>query len=146
MSANTTRVAPTPMSPRRRALFTTGLLMLLGIMPGMGIPGGLMLGIADRFFIAWTGSTVLRAIGETAWPLSLIVTVLLPLPLVPVLSWVSGWRRAGVGLRLLAVLGTLTTWGVLLSLIGLAIADARVNGTASAEVPPAVNAAPTGTP
>ncbi len=134
------------MSPRRRALFTTGLLMLLGIMPGMGIPGGLMLGIADRFFIAWTGSTVLRAIGETAWPLSLIVTVLLPLPLVPVLSWVSRWRRAGVGMRLFAVLGSLGVWGVLLSLIGLAVADARVKGAAPTDVPPVVNTAPAGTP
>jgi hypothetical protein len=112
-------------SPRRRALVITGLLMLFGIMPGMGIPGGLMLGVADRFVIAYTGSTALRAIGETAWPLSLIVTVLLPLPLLPVLRWVGRWRRAGVGWRLLAVLGALSVWGVALSLVGLTLAVRR---------------------
>ncbi len=116
----------TPVSPRRRALFTTGLLMLLGIMPGMGIPGGLMLGVADRFVIAFTGSTALRAIGETAWPLSLIVTVLLPLPLLPVLSWVARWRTGGVGLRLFGVLAALFAWGLVLSLIGLTIAMRRL--------------------
>ncbi len=118
-------VSVTPASPRRRALFTTGLLMLLGIMPGMGIPGGLMLGVADRFFIAFTGATALRAIGETAWPLSLIITVLLPLPLLPVLSWVSRWRSGGVGLRLFAVLVALSVWGLLLSVVGLFIAVRR---------------------
>jgi len=99
--------------------------MLLGIMPGMGIPGGLLLGVADRFVIAYTGSTALRAIGETAWPLSLIVTVLLPLPLLPTLSWVSRWRRGGVGLRLFGVLCTLFVWGLGLALIGLTIAMRR---------------------
>lgn len=99
--------------------------MLLGIMPGMGIPGGLMLGLADRIVIASTGSTALRAIGETAWPLALLVTVLLPLPLLPVLSWVGRWSRAGVGLRLLAVLGALSVWGVALSLVGLTLAVRR---------------------
>lgn len=114
-----------PPSPRRRALFTTGMLMLLGVMPGMGIPGGLLLGVADRFFIAFSGSTALRAIGEAAWPLSLIVTVLLPLPLLPALSWVSRWRTTSVGLRLFAVLCLVFVWGLLLSLIGLAIAIRR---------------------
>ena len=119
-------VSATPVvSPRRRGLFITGLLMLVGIMPGMGIPGGLMLGLADRFFIAFNGATALRAIGETAWPLAMIVTVLLPLPLVPLLSWVSGWRSAGVGLRLAAVLGLLLVWGVVISAIGLFIAINR---------------------
>jgi len=115
-----------PVSPRRRALFTTGLLMLLGLMPGMGIPGGLMLGVADRVVIAFTGSTALRAIGEAAWPLSLIVTVLLPLPLLPTLSWVARWRSGGVGLRLFGVLATLFAWGLVLSLIGLTIAMRRL--------------------
>jgi hypothetical protein len=119
------RPASAGVSPRRRALVTTGALMLLGIMPGMGIPGGLMLGIADRVIIAWRGSTALRAIGETAWPLSLIVTVLLPLPLLPALSWVGRWSRAGVGVRLLAVLGVLFAWGLLLALGGLLVASAR---------------------
>ncbi len=114
-----------PPSPRRRALFTTGMLMLLGIMPGMGIPGGLLLGVADRFFIAFSGSTALRAIGETAWPLSLIITVLLPLPLLPTLSWVSRWRTRSVGLRLFSVLCVVFAWGLLLSIIGLAIAIRR---------------------
>jgi hypothetical protein len=117
--------AASPPSPRRRALFTTGMLMLLGIMPGMGIPGGLLLGVADRFFIAFNGGTALRAIGETAWPLSLIVTVLLPLPLLPALSWVSRWRTRSVGLRLFAVLCVVFLWGLLLSVIGLAIAIRR---------------------
>ncbi len=99
--------------------------MLLGVMPGMGIPGGLLLGVADRFFIAFSGSTALRAIGEAAWPLSLIVTVLLPLPLLPALSWVSRWRTTSVGLRLFAVLCLVFVWGLLLSLIGLAIAIRR---------------------
>ncbi len=116
---------PTTASPRRRALLTTGMLMLLGVMPGMGISGGLMLGIADRFFIAFNGGTALRAIGETAWPLSLIVTVLLPLPLLPVLSWVSRWKAGGVGTRLFAVLGVLFLWGLLLAVVGLAIAIRR---------------------
>lgn len=124
-SSGTPAATATPVSPRRRALFTTGLLMLLGIMPGMGIPGGLLLGVADRFVIAFTGSTALRAIGETAWPLSLIVTVLLPLPLLPVLSWVSRWRTGGVGLRLFGVLVSLFVWGLVLSLIGLTIAVRR---------------------
>jgi len=114
-----------PPSPRRRALFTTGMLMLLGIMPGMGIPGGLLLGVADRFFIAFSGSTAMRAIGETAWPLSLIITVLLPLPLLPTLSWVSRWRTRSVGLRLFAVLCVVFLWGLLLSIVGLAIAIRR---------------------
>ncbi len=121
----TPKITLTRTNPRRRALFTTGLLMLLGIMPGMGIPGGLMLGVADRFFIAFTGATALRAIGETAWPLSLIVTVLLPLPLLPVLSWVSRWRAGGVGLRLFAVLCALFAWGLLLAVVGLYIALRR---------------------
>lgn len=112
-------------SPKRRGLFITGLLMLLGVMPGMGIPGGLMLGLADRFFIAFGGATALRAIGETAWPLAIIVTVLLPLPLVPTLSWVSTWRTGGVGLRLASVLGVLLVWGVLISVIALFIAIRR---------------------
>ncbi len=112
-------------SPKRRALVITGLLMLLGVMPGMGIPGGLMLGLADRFFIAFGGATALRAIGETAWPLAIIVTLLLPLPLVPTLSWVSTWRTGGVGLRLASVLGVLLVWGVLISVIGLFIAIRR---------------------
>lgn len=99
--------------------------MLLGIVPGMGLPGGLMLGLADRFIIAWQGSTALRAIGETAWPLSLIVTVLLPLPLLPALSWVGGWRRVGVGPRLLTVLAVMLAWGVLVALVGLLIAVRR---------------------
>jgi hypothetical protein len=99
--------------------------MLLGIVPGMGLPGGLMLGLADRFIIAWQGSTALRAIGETAWPLSLIVTVLLPLPLLPALSWVGGWRRAGVGPRLLTVLAVMLAWGILVALVGLLIAVRR---------------------
>ncbi len=124
-SPNASKVTITRASPRRRALFTTGLLMLVGIMPGMGIPGGLMLGIADRFFIAFTGATALRAIGETAWPLSLVVTVLLPLPLLPVLSWVSRWRSGGVGLRLFAVLCALLAWGLLLATVGLFIAVRR---------------------
>lgn len=102
--------------------------MLLGIVPGMGLPGGLMLGVADRFIIAWQGSTALRAIGETAWPLSLIVTVLLPLPLLPVLSWVARWPRAGVGARLLTVLSLLFAWGVAIALIGLLIAVRRGSG------------------
>jgi hypothetical protein len=86
---------------------------------------GLMLGLADRFFIAATGATALRAIGETAWPLSMIVTVLLPLPLYPALAWVSGWRTRGVGVRLFAVLLLLFAWGLLLSTIGLYIALRR---------------------
>ncbi len=124
-AANSPNVTVTRASPRRRALFTTGLLMLIGIMPGMGIPGGLMLGVADRFFIAFTGATALRAIGEAAWPLSLIITVLLPLPLLPVLSWVSRWRSVGVGMRLFAVLCTLFAWGLLLAIVGLFIAVRR---------------------
>lgn len=104
---------------------TTGLLMLLGIVPGMGLPGGLMLGLADRFIIAWQGSSAIRAIGETVWPLSILVTVLLPLPLLPALSWVGRWPRAGVGLRLLTVLALLAAWGVLLGLVGLLIAMRR---------------------
>ncbi len=115
----------TPASPRKRALLTTLMLMVLGVMPGMGIPGGLMLGLADRFFIAFTGATALRAIGDTAWPLSMMVTVLLPLPLLPALSWVSRWRTAGVGTRLFTVLCTLLVWGLLLSVIGLYIALRR---------------------
>jgi hypothetical protein len=101
------------------------MLMVLGVMPGMGIPGGLMLGIADRFFIAFNGATALRAIGETAWPLSIIITLLMPLPLLPVLSWVSRWKGGGVGTRLFAVLGALFLWGLLLALVGLAIAIRR---------------------
>ena len=99
--------------------------MLLGVMPGMGIPGGLMLGVADRTIIAWQGSTALRAIGETAWPLSLIVTVLLPLPLLPLLSGVARWRGVGVGARLLAVLVGLFAWGYVLALVGLLVAVRR---------------------
>lgn len=119
-------VSATPVvSPKRRGLFITGLLMLVGIMPGMGIPGGLMLGLADRFFIAFNGGTALRAIGDTAWPLAMIVTVLLPLPLVPLLTWVSRWRSAGVGVRLAAVLGMLLVWGVLISALALFIAINR---------------------
>lgn len=96
--------------------------MLFGLMPGMGIPGGLMLGLADRVIIAQTGSTALRAIGTTAWPLALIVTVLLPLPLLLVLPAVSRWRTTGVALRLVAVLGTLLVWGVVVSFVGLTLA------------------------
>lgn len=126
MVSEQTKSAPVaPTSPRRRALLTTGMLMLLGVMPGMGIPGGLLLGVADRFFIAFSGSTALRAIGEAAWPLSLIITVLLPLPLIPVLSWVSRWRTKSVGLRLFAVLCLVFAWGLLLSIVGLAIAIRR---------------------
>jgi hypothetical protein len=96
--------------------------MLFGVMPGMGIPGGLMLGLADRVIIAQTGSTALRAIGTAAWPLALIVTVVLPLPLLLVLPAVSRWRTAGVGLRLVTVLGTLLLWGVVVSFVGLTLA------------------------
>ena len=96
--------------------------MLLGVIPGMGIPGGLMLGVADRFIIAWTGATALRAIGEEAWPLAIVVTLLLPLPLVPALGWVARWPRAGVAQRLLAVLFVIFVWGVMLSLGALLLA------------------------
>ncbi len=99
--------------------------MLVGIIPGMGLPGGLMLGIADRFFVNTTGSTVLRAIGESAWPLAIVVTVLLPLPLVPALRLVSRWRNTGVGIRLFAVLTMIFAWGLVLSLAGLALAARR---------------------
>jgi hypothetical protein len=116
------QVSVVPSSPRRRAVFTTAMLMALGVMPGMGIPGGLMLGVADRLIIAWTGATALRAIGETAWTLSLIVTVLMPLPLLPALSWVSRWRGTGVGKRLFVVLCVLFAWGFALALAGLMIA------------------------
>lgn len=119
MSSSSSRVSTLPTSPTRRALFITGMLMLLGVIPGMGIPGGLMLGVADRFVLAYTGSTALRAIGQTAWTLSMLVTVLLPLPLLPVLSWVGRWKTTSVGVRLFAVLGLIFLWGLLLSLIAL---------------------------
>ncbi len=114
---------PTP--PRSRALFATFLLAVLGVVPGMGIPGGLMLGAADRILFAVRGGgSVLQPLREGALPLALLVTVLLPLPLVPLVSWVSTWRRAGSGPRLFAVILGVLVWGVLLGLATLLIKGA----------------------
>lgn len=115
-------VPAAPVFPKRRAVFVTGLLILVGLVPGMGLPGALMLSMADRLIINATGSTAMRAIGDTVWPLAIIVTVLLPLPLVPALGMVEKWRSAGVGLRLFTVICIVAVWGLVLSLIGLLLA------------------------
>lgn len=121
-SATSDPVSAAPTSSRRRAVFVTGLLIVLGLVPGMGLPGALMLDMADRLIIGATGSTAMRAIGEGVWPLAIIITILLPLPLVPALGLVGKWRSAGVGLRLFAVICIVAVWGLALSLIALSLA------------------------
>jgi len=102
-----------------RVLALCAALAFLGFIPGMGIPGALVMVVGDVILRPFRGLTGYAApSGDAAWPAALIVTLLWPW------SIAAGYMVAEYGIssassrtRLAILALVCAAWGILLTLI-----------------------------
>lgn len=88
----------------------------------LGLPGALALSIADASLSAVTGARALRGLGDDAWPLAIALSLLAPVPVVPLFpairrgpTWTSKVLRAAATLFLAGV------WSIALGVLALVV-------------------------
>jgi hypothetical protein len=88
-------------------------LAVLGIVPLLGLPGVLPLGVADMILHGVKGTGTLTRFGDSAWAAAIVVTLLAPVPIAPVLALVT-WRRPAlqVGLAWVLAFGVAALWAL----------------------------------
>lgn len=90
--------ARTPASVLRRSLLGLAVsvaMAVVGIVPLVGLPGVLPLTIADLVISTVKGTSALARFADSSWAAAIVVTVLGPLPIAPVLAFVT-WRKPGL--------------------------------------------------
>lgn len=96
-------------------------LAILGIAPGMGLPGALALAPAAPVISAVWGVPAEHMFPQdSAWPFAIIVTFLLG-PLVPALWLATGALRLSGLRRALAMMAGMALGGVLMALLAYAL-------------------------
>lgn len=101
---------PAAASPGRRFLFGLGVsvgLAVFGIVPLVGMPGLVPLGIADTLIELVKGTSPLARMRESSWGAAAVVSILWPVPIAPTLALVT-WRRP----RLQGAVAWLLAFGV----------------------------------
>ncbi|MCL4809004.1 MAG: hypothetical protein KJ062_14645 [Thermoanaerobaculia bacterium] len=84
-----------PVSVLRRSL--VGLVVsvaiaIVGVVPFVGLPGVVPLMVADLVISTVKGTSALSRLTDSSWAAALFVTVLGPLPIAPVLAFVT-WKK-----------------------------------------------------
>lgn len=108
-----------PVSVLRRSLFglaASVALAVFGIVPLLGLPGVLPLGIADFVLGGVLGTNPLARLSDSSWAAAIVVTLLAPVPIAPVLALLA-WRRPSLhaGLAWLAAFGTAAIWSLVVA-------------------------------
>ena len=112
-----------PSLARKRALLGCGLSIALALGGGfllLGLPGAFALEIADLLLPHAGATSRLQGLRESAWPLAIIVTLLTPMPIVPV-QWRLARREPAPGRStvVLAAAAALAVWSLVLALLAL---------------------------
>ena len=112
-----------PASVLRRGLAGLGVsvaLAVLGIVPFLGLPGVLPLGIADAVLGGVLKTNPLARLSDSSWAAAIVVTVLAPVPIAPVLALLA-WRRPALhaGLAWLVACGAAAFWSLAVAFVVL---------------------------
>ena len=86
-----------PASPGRRFLVGLGVsagFAVFGIVPLVGMPGLVPLGIADAIIELVKGSSPLTRMRASSWGAALVVALLWPVPIAPAVALLTGLRPA----------------------------------------------------